>query len=336
MARVRMFGRPLSPASYWRPGRRAGTARTWLRAVRTCALVSVAASCGDRGSPVEPGAAGVDRSWVIGAAAAALDARGRFVLPAAPEATGELSRAQATALGAAYVTTFGPAGLLDAWEQDQGAAIDVAQLRPCPRTVYAATPYVAPADDVLVQIRRYVGAQWLVSLCDPAGASVVSVAVSALATDVRVEGGRIVTQPVQAFFSVGIPAAVGEVPFAPAAAVDLAARATGRRITEVPVLVRAPIPYAAQVAKWRLVLDGPVWVRGTRSGVRRQVTELYVGFGESWHTTALQSPDPSAAARDSLTTPPATPSGPPGAAVALAARPGYSLQPYEPVSVEVP
>jgi hypothetical protein len=182
---------------------------------------------------------------------------------------------------------------------DRGAPVDVTQLVQCGDVLYAASPYgdveqdaaLLPISDATKQAaRRYVGSVWLVSLCER-GAPAVSVAVSSLASDVVVVHGHITENPTgNNFFTTGIPLAAGQLPAPAEQIVQEVANRTGRRVASVPELVRAPIPYAPQMARWRMRLDRKVGYAGRASHVSGSADEIYVGFGESWHERGLLAP----------------------------------------------
>ncbi|HKG93283.1 MAG TPA: hypothetical protein VKA84_15360, partial [Gemmatimonadaceae bacterium] len=251
-----------------------------------------AAACRDERPAVASPESKVNQEWVTGAAAAALNPNGQFVLP--PPETGpepELSEGQAVTLATAFIRFHGP-WLRGAWEADHGAPVDLAALSRCGRTYYAATPYEPVPEGTSESLRLYYGSQWLVTFCAPSGVPQVSVSVSALATDLRVEKDHIAPQPL-GFFAVGIPLKYSTIiPITPEAAVKLAAQATGRRVSAIPQLIMAAHPSSPQVAKWRVVLDLPVQARGTHSARALTTREFYVGPDDSWQWIGLQIPDP--------------------------------------------
>jgi hypothetical protein len=297
------------------------------RAVTGLVAVALVVACDDQTPSMGPRIGGASALHVTGEAARQIEEFGQFRL--AGPAAGELAEAQAIALARAYMIGAAP-WIGGVWERDRGARIDVRRLTACPRAYYAASAFALPTD-AQPSLQQAVGPQWLVSMCSPDGMPVLSVAVSALATDLRVEGGRLVGPGGGQFTSAGIPARLSGVPVAPEEAVRLAAAGVGRRVTDVPELVLAGGPYAPQLAKWRLRLESPVTARGAKSGVAQTTSEVYLGFGETWNWTGLQTgrADP---------TPRQVPNPARGAArgmVLLVPRPGYPIA-YERATIERP
>ena len=137
------------------------------------------------------------------------------------------------------------------------------------------------------------------TLCEN-GVPEVSVAVSVHATEVATNGGQIASQPAPNDFQGAAIPQGGTVPVTPEEAVQLAVKATGRRVTEVPELILPPVPYSGQLARWRLTFDGPVKFHGVHSGQHQTSQQLLAGFGTTVHTHAIGSNDPSVAPRTSI------------------------------------
>jgi hypothetical protein len=267
---------------------------------------------------------------VTGEAARALNSSGQFVLPL-PTAVvegREISEQQAVALATSLLRIFGPSGLT-MYERDRGAKINLAALEPCSRAYYADTPYEPLAEGVFFPLRKLLGSWWLVSMCAPGEVPTISIAVSALATDVSLEPTQFAVQAGNGtFVPYGIPVKVVGAPIPPEMAVQLAAEATGKRVSRVPELVLPPYPWSPQAARWRIVLDAPVTLRGTRSGQVRTTTELFVGHGQGWPTILLEAPNPAAQPQPALED---QSSGSP-VQIPLQIRPGYPAA-YEPITV---
>lgn len=185
--------------------------------------------------------------------------------------------------------------LAGVFSADRGADVRVDDLVTCGRSFYAEPAYEQPATGASLQLKKLIGPHWLVPLCS-GSAPTVSVAVSAL-SDLTVVGGRIADPITQDFFSVGVRLADASGAVTPEEAVRLAAEASGKRVSEIPVLVMPPRPYAPQLAAWQVVLESPVQVRGARSGETRQVRELYVGYASDRRRVLLQLPDPVSSGR---------------------------------------
>lgn len=253
------------------------------RGVSLAALCMIAlAACrdGTQGVPAAPSVGTrprVDPAWVSGAARAAVDANGRFVLPrvAAP---GEIDEQRAVALTTAWLNTFG-AQVRAVLEEQHGRAIDIAGLRLCDRPYYAASSYGTLASDLPEAVRQLHGAWWLVTLCNSGGEATVSLAVSALATNVAI-GDDHIRFPLShgmEFVAFGIPQNYDGMPISAEQAAGAAFNVTGVPVTAVPELVAPPRPRAPYLAQWRLVLAQPVSFRSA-SGGSRASGELYVRY----------------------------------------------------------
>lgn len=184
-------------------------------------------------------------AYVTGEAAAHVDATGRFVLrtptPIGPDT--EITANQARALADIVVHRYKRA-TLPFYEQQRGAPIDRDALRPCGRVTYAASPSAPLPRTVDVVTRRALGSWWLASFCGESGEPVLSEAVAAQATDLEIQGNRIVRRETAGgvfftrgeFLTMGIPRG-HEIPMAPEIAVQHVAEATRRRVSKVPELV---------------------------------------------------------------------------------------------------
>lgn len=250
-------------------------------AMRVALLGAIASlgACTDVGGP--PTATELSR--VVTGQALARQSNGQFVL--ASQKPGELTEPQAQYLAATYAHTAGR-WLRAAWESDRGREIDVETLRPCARAFYASSAFLDPPQGVSRGVRRLLGAKWLTSLCDAEGQALVSVAVPADAVELQVVDGSIKKVAGADFTSFGIPTSTRAIPPAPEEAAQTVSLATGRRVSLVPELVLPPPPYVPQLAKWKVTLDGPTTAVDT-NGRKRQTTEVYFGFGETWHGTRL-------------------------------------------------
>jgi hypothetical protein len=245
----------------------------------------------------------------------------------------EITMSQAELLAQAWSSTY--AALLRHYlETGHGGPIAVDRLVPCGRPLYAKSSFEPLDASIDAGFRRAIAPWWLVGLCQN-GQIAVSLAVSALATDLTITGGRIqfpLTGAGNEFFPMGVPSSwEGPVPTSPEDAVTQAARATGLRATEVPELI-APAPHFGppQRAAWRIVLEAPASMHGSRSG--RTVAASIVFHGpvrsanRSRPTAAIVIPtaDQPSPTRGVLT-------GPGGRTVILSVRAGVPLQ-FEPAT----
>lgn len=162
-------------------------------------------------------------------------------------------------------------------EKDRGARINLVRLHVCKRTFY-----VEPSVEALPPVehpgaRRAFGPYWTVPFCGGTGVPQVSIAVSALATDLKFDGKKFVypSEGGMFFFSVGIPIKYNEgLPGSPENAIRAVGEETGARISAVPRLVGIPL-VAPQLAMWYLALDHPVEVRSTATGKIRVVSAVF-------------------------------------------------------------
>ena len=224
-------------------------------------LGSVLAACTD-GTPaavraVQPSSAAL-RAVVTGPAAAAVAVDGRFQLAAAPQSQGEISSTTANEIASAWLRSHASM-IRDFIEKTHGGSVNFSKLSPCGRTLYAQSPFQPLPSDVPAPYRRPFGSWWLVTYCDDGQRPTVSVAVSALATELRIANGKLTFPSVSGneIFALGIPSGhQGEYPISPEAAVQIAADQTGVRVAKVPELV---IPLTSdgppQTARWRIALE---------------------------------------------------------------------------------
>ena len=210
---------------------------------------------------------------VTGKASLSVNADGKFA-NLQSSAPGELSPGEAVLLANAYAKQFVPLQY-SFLEQRRGGKIDLKRLTACGRPLYAQSPFEPLPQTIDVIFRRAYSAWWLVTLCagnDPQ----VSLAVSALATDLKIEKGKIVFPPIHGseFFPAGIPVEhEGEFPMSPEAAAVRASKLSGVRVSSVPTLL---MPSSAegspQEAKWTLALERSVRMRSASARVVETAT----------------------------------------------------------------
>jgi hypothetical protein len=223
---------------------------------------------------------------VTGNAAKSLNPSGSFDLgaPAVGELP-EIPQQQAEALAQIWARHFAP-GIRHVLETDHGSPIDFGQLQQCGRSLYAASSF-DENPEYPHALQRAIGPWWLVPFCQ-SGQMTLSVAVSALATDVSIVNGGLTFSDNQVgndFFGVGVPTSWdGPVPLSPEHAAAQSGIATGRQISEVPVLI-APSPMRGdpQAAVWQIALSQPAAVHGVNAGTREvsQVVHGLLTFGFS-------------------------------------------------------
>ena len=223
---------------------------------------NIAACTGDLANPDSLPDRQAVSAAVVGAAAADLDANGQFanLQTSAPD---ELASADAIRLANAYAKEFVPFQY-DFLKKARGGPIDLKQLAACGRPLYAGAAFEPLPSTIDVVHRRPFGAWWLITLC--AGSTPqVSLAVSALATDLRLEDGKI-KFPAAAgneFLAVGIPLGhQGEFPAAPEVVAVRTAEFSGRRLTTVPTLIMTAYTEGLpQDSRWEINLESSIRVR---------------------------------------------------------------------------
>lgn len=243
--------------------------------------------------------------YVVGEAATALQANGRFKLyePSSPD---EITREHAEAIAAAWPEQFGE-WIARRLEREHGAPISMPDLRVCARTYYLRSAF-EQLDEQLKAAnpasRRLFGPWWLVTLCGSHNQPQLSLAVSAYSTDLRLETGRIEMPKFggEWFAAEGISKDVGtnfvEHPE------ELVRRTGGsydRRVTQAPELI-APMREDGfpNHPRWRLALDKPVTARG-REKEYLSKTELMSwrrpGGSQQEYQVALEAQPPEVAFR---------------------------------------
>lgn len=272
----------------------------WMRAARAVLLLGVVSGCGTDAYVTAPQPTEDDlRASVSGDAAATVTATGKFLIAQPLPGLADLvAQGDAVLLATAWSRQFGPLlrGML---EQAHGAPIRLDKVAPCGRPLYAVSPFKEPPLDMLPAARRSVGPWWLVTLCEGSTPK-LSVAVSAWATELRLENGRIVFPPNAGmeFYGHGIPLGhTGEYPASPERAAVAAAQITGGRVTNVPRLI-AGFNKGGHPghARWQWSLDRRITARtADRSSVA--TSDVFVGEavpivnGEILYLAAQTQPD---------------------------------------------
>lgn len=258
------------------------------------------------------------RKAVVGAAAQALDARGRFRLAPAqvPGGASIISAEHAAGLARAYLRTFvtnpeiitfsGTRPLREVIEEDHGSPIDWGSLRLDERLAYfAESPYEPFPDSLPGYVRRFFGPHYLVPFYS-AAVQPLSVGVAAYNTEATIDGRGFVQLPSPSggeFIALGVPlmSETGVPPW-PEEAVVAVFEATGARTREVPILVKPGDRWAPQGSRWRLTLERPIVVRHAMTGTEITTTEIYIGvwngpdrgvgtrYGVQWYVPRDEQP----------------------------------------------
>jgi len=193
----------------------------------------------------------------------------------------QIGEAQARELAAAYAATH-LRGILPTLERDRGAPIDITGITVCPRVFYAEAPVEELPSEIPAMYHRFYGPWWLTSLCTPSGEAVIALAISAYATELWVEDGKL-RYPMrhgEEFRIVGIPPGEeNQLPIPPEVAVRQAAKVSNRRIAGIPRLILQFPPESAypQLARWQLSLDAEAEVEVSGSGAKVKARDLFVG-----------------------------------------------------------
>lgn len=254
-------------------------------------LFVVATACtSDVQAPAPP----LQRDFLTGAAALALQSDGHFAMPNnVVNPIGEVSRAQAVEITRRYLLDVGHS-LIGAWSTNFGSPIALADLAPCKQPLYAAGPYASISGNMSEGAARMLGPHWVVPICVDGGRIAVVLSFSAQATDLVVPTG--VNPPYETgdMLSFGVPATSDVSLYEPEAAAALAYASTGRRVTEVPLLVMNPRPEVPQLVRWRVQLEAPVLLEGHTSAASRSRSALLVGFASVFRISGLLDIDPAA------------------------------------------
>jgi hypothetical protein len=260
-------------------------------AVAGLALLGASTSCGEpsasAGFDARDRARAALLAHVTGAAAAQVGPDGLFQLTAPTSRSGqpEITEARARELARAFIRTFAEQ-LSPTMQSDHGGPIDMASLVPCGRVYYAESAFEPLPLEVPRMYHRVYGSWWLVTFCGPGNVRQVSLAVSALATDLGIRADGLLAYPPESggafVHPLGIPRREFHraLPVEPERAVELVARLTGRRVAEPPRLITPGPHYYPQTARWRLALDARARVpvaTGAGGQAIREVAEAYNG-----------------------------------------------------------
>lgn len=253
---------------------------TALGALLGASLVGALASC-ERSEPMSapPRPPAVASGFVVGDAAHALDANGRFTAAAlsASDEQGLISSQRAADLAAAYIRTFG-ANFQGAWESERGGPLDLASLR-VDRVYFASTPYGAVPDNVHPGFRNGLGPYYIVILTS-GGRPALGLAVAARNTQVQIDQAGLVVLPRSHgndFWgqAVALDPSRGYHPISPEEAVSIVGTATGAKTAAVPELQLRSYREAPIGATWKLRLDRSIG--GNAASALGPTTEVFLG-----------------------------------------------------------
>lgn len=222
----------------------------------------LACGCGETPEILQPAKPPPVGAFITLSVQASLDRDGLFPVPPPIESPyPQIPEVRARELAEAFRKTH-LRNVIGILEEDRGGAINPEQLSVCGRTYYVEPSIEPVPPGVTSPARRHFGPWWVLSLCGLAGLPQVSLAVSAYATDLGIENGRLSYPPHPAihgeyfhWLGVKVGNAEGLVAF-PEAAVASVARATGRQVTGVPRLISFHRKFP-QRASWRVELAAP-------------------------------------------------------------------------------
>lgn len=259
------------------------------------AVAAIALGCSDTSPMTEPKAR-ITIAEVTPTLEATLTADGKFVLPmSAVNPPGEISGEQAIAIANRYVRDVAP-WLASSWEADHGGVVRAKELTSCAQAIYAGSPYATLRGARVSELTvRTFGPHWVVPMCAQGQLQVV-VAFSSQAIELTTDLASAKTPlpwgraDIRSF---GVPSGVAASLFTPEGAAQRAFAASGKRIATVPTLIMNPMPGSPVLVRWRMDLEAPITIRGTRSGVARTRGTLLVGFGDTFKKAGLLDGDPS-------------------------------------------
>lgn len=266
-------------------------------AVALCVLSLSACEDPELVTPVPVPLSAEIQRYVTGEAAQGLNAQGQFDLTVAEAGSSTSSRSispsRARDLALAFVRTWGSV-YQPLWEKERGGAVDAGSLEPHPRVYRAETPYGSFPTGFHPAFARAFGPWYLVSMVS-GEEPVLLVAVSAYATDLKIDGHGYLVEPLLSgndLVTWTISASPkGYRPATPEQAVALVGRATGARTERVPELWLLDSSHHPGSAVWRTALDRTVQVRPRSGEPPRQVRELFVGPGGRLFTPSASQPE---------------------------------------------
>ena len=255
----------------------------WVVILLVGSLAIVGCSSDDR--VIEPTPVSSIKQAVVGVAADRLDPDGHFMLDGPldlpyPQITADRAIALADAFRSGPLASFVP--LL---ERDRGSGIKASALKNCGRTYYAEPAIGAIPSSVHPAIRRAHGPHWILNYCGESGLPEVALAVSAYATDLKIENGMLVYPLLyggEYFHPIGIPKNRREsLPGSPEAAAAEAAAVSGVRVASVPRLVTLP-RMAPALSFWQFELEHSATLRGRTSKRDTSTAKIYFTDDSRW------------------------------------------------------
>lgn len=214
-------------------------------------------------------------SYITSALRTALDPSGSFRFPepeAPPGGPPILTSLQAAELAVAYARQFAPY-IRSSLEKDHGGPIDFESLEVDGQTLFVESAYEPLPEGTYMPFQKAAGPYYLFTLQE-GGQPTLSVAVSAYATDLRIENGRVLLPKISGneFRMNGINPTTGlGVMTTPELAVQRASQTIGALVNSLPVLRSRGMYWSPQLAYWEVELDRsmPVRVEGRGTSTNR-------------------------------------------------------------------
>lgn len=257
----------------------------WPTRLVMAAVVAASSACDESApDPIATTAMHIVEPHLIAGVQSSLDTQGRFLLarPTAPDGIPMVSEGYAGELAQAYLRSWG-VYMQAAWNRQRGAPVAWDRLEMDTRILFAESPYQRFPDGYHPADRRYFGPRYLVHF--RSGSSpVLTVAVSAYATDVQIRSDGTIALPPMAgnefmTTAVSVDPSVGPSQYSPVTPEEAAvhvAELTGAKVAEVPRLILRGTDWDPVLAQWRIVLDRSVRVRNRGSGQIGASREVYV------------------------------------------------------------
>ncbi|MBI2796329.1 MAG: hypothetical protein HYX65_06445 [Gemmatimonadetes bacterium] len=269
------------------------------RAASTVLVLAISSGCATEARTIAPNSDASIARFLTLDVARSLGPNGRLLLR---EPGGDTLQAQqAMRIADAYIHTFGPPAL-GRYTSVTEREFSLEQVHPCGRAYLAETPYeleLAPDP----RIARLVGPHWIVQLCLDGSVPLISVSLSALASEalLAVSSGARLNPSISDIRESPIPPRFGEVPVSPEDAVAFAGRLTNGRISQLPVLIQPRFGSQKELARWRLVLEQPIELTATSSGESVAERVIYVGWERRAGPLSLLRAKPAQREVDSVT-----------------------------------
>lgn len=189
-----------------------------------------------------------------------------------------LTVSEAGELARVFARDFGPHYRREL-ERQRGGTIDFDRLTVSSNPIVANSAYESLPSNTFAPFAKAAGPYYIFIL-EHQGVPVLSVSVSALATDVYIAGGKLVFPKAHGneFRLSGIPAVrPTALPIRPETAVQIAARAAGAKVRSMPTFIRRGFDWSPDIGYWRIELDRSSRFT-TASGETISTSVVYVNY----------------------------------------------------------